>query len=199
MHRRTFFQAIAAGCGSAVAGGASPTVDPHGLIESIEKQTLLRGRDGSGPTWFHPRACMVPGDAGPMAFNENVFRWRSPLWLAEVDPDFLRLRRATERVVLPLVGDGVNHPDRVAIMGNFHVTNASPSESWVTDGEWLHRAGGRGDLLLARIHWARPSALASATGSAVSRSGRRRLTAACRARNPRSSETAALRRASRSS
>ena len=92
--------------------------------------------------------------------NAKVFRWRSPLWMAEVDPDSLRLRRATERVVLPLVGDGVNHVDRVAIMGNFHVTHASPDESWVTDGEWLHRAGGGGDLLLARIHWARPNDLA---------------------------------------
>lgn len=53
------------------------------------------------------------------------------------------------------------HPDRVAIMGNFHVTNAAPDESWVTDGEWLHRAGGGGDLLLARIHWARPNSLAT--------------------------------------
>jgi len=29
------------------------------LIESITKQTLRRNRDGSGTTWFHPRACMI--------------------------------------------------------------------------------------------------------------------------------------------
>ncbi|HJN15881.1 MAG TPA: exo-alpha-sialidase, partial [Armatimonadota bacterium] len=40
---------------------------PTGLIESIEKITLRRGRDGSGPTWFHPRACMVPREEGPVA------------------------------------------------------------------------------------------------------------------------------------
>ena len=68
MQRRTFLQAVAAGCGSAVAGNASPAADRHALIESIDKQTLLRGREGSGPTWFHPRACMVPGERGPMAF-----------------------------------------------------------------------------------------------------------------------------------
>ena len=90
----------------------------------------------------------------------NVFRWRSPLWLAEVDPDSLRLRRRTEQVVLPLVGDGVNDPDRVAIMGNFHVTAASPHESWVTVGEWQPRNGIRGDTLLARVRWSRPNTLA---------------------------------------
>lgn len=87
------------------------------------------------------------------ATNVNVFRWRSPLWMAEVDPGTLRLRRTSERVVLPLVGDGVNDPDRVAIMGNFHVTQAAPDESWITVGEWQPRNGIRGDLLLARIRW----------------------------------------------
>jgi len=353
--RRTLLASTAA----AVAGGVSPAADPPTLIESIEKQTLLRGRDGSGPTWFHPRACMVPGERGPMAFmtlqtilasdtfgpvhwmtstdlgrswtapepvpprwpvyavwrdgrwgprrrlawndprggsiysngcgqrivlpdgdillalrfsatrdqpkavattvcrfdgdelsirrvgeelrhdagrgllepslvrfgdrilitlraedgrgyvaasadgltwgskqawawddgeplemsttqqhwlahsdalflvytrrdasNVNVFRWRSPLWMAEVDPHSLRLRRATERVVLPLVGDGVNDPDRVAIMGNFHVTHASADESWVTVGEWQPKNGIHGDLLMARICWTRTNGLA---------------------------------------
>ncbi|MCX7827239.1 MAG: exo-alpha-sialidase, partial [Verrucomicrobiae bacterium] len=42
--------------------------DASSLVASIEKVVLRRGRDGSGPTWFHPRACMVPGAAGPMAF-----------------------------------------------------------------------------------------------------------------------------------
>ena len=38
-----------------------------------------------------------------------------------------------------MVGDGVNDPDKVALMGNFNVTNASPRESWVTVGEWMPR------------------------------------------------------------
>jgi len=71
-----------------------------------------------------------------------------------------RLIRSTERVVLPLVGDGVNDPDNVALMGNFNVTNASPDESWVTVGEWMPRKNARGDLLLARIRWSRPNRLA---------------------------------------
>ncbi len=94
-------------------------------------------------------------DAG----NANVIRWRSPLWMAQVDPETLRLRRDTERIVLPLVGDGVKDPDRVALMGNFHTTNVSPHESWMTVGEWQPKNGIKGDLLLARIRWNKPNAL----------------------------------------
>ncbi len=95
-------------------------------------------------------------DAG----NVNVIRWRSPLWMAEVDTETLRLRRDTERVVLPLMGDGVKDPDRVALMGNFHTTNVGPAESWVTAGEWQPRNGIKGDLLLARIRWNKPNRFA---------------------------------------
>ena len=87
--------------------------------------------------------------------NENVLRWRSPLWVAQVDPQQRCLIRSTEQIVLPLVGNGVNDPDNVAIMGNFNVTNVSEDESWVTVGEWMPRAGYKGDVLLARIRWSR--------------------------------------------
>ncbi len=96
------------------------------------------------------------------ASNVNVPRWRAPLWVAQVDPRTLRLRRDTERVVLPLVGDGVNKPDEVAYSGNFHPVNVSPDESWVTDGEMLPKRGWKGDLLLARIRWHRPNRLVTA-------------------------------------
>jgi hypothetical protein len=91
--------------------------------------------------------------------NVNVMRWRAPLFVAEVDRDALRLRRDTEQVVLPLIGDGVNDAANVARMGNFHVTNVAPEESWVTVGECLPPNKWRGDLLLGRIHWARPNRL----------------------------------------
>jgi hypothetical protein len=93
------------------------------------------------------------------ASNVNVVRWRSPLWIAQVDVKTLRLIRATERIVLPLVGDGVKDPDKVAIMGNFHTTNVSRDESWVTVGEWQPKSGIKGDTLLARIRWSRPNRL----------------------------------------
>lgn len=91
--------------------------------------------------------------------NENVMRWRSPLWVAQVDTDRRCLIKSTEQAVLPLVGDGIKDADQVALMGNFHVTHASPDESWVTVGEWLPKDGYRGDVLLARIHWSKPNRL----------------------------------------
>jgi hypothetical protein len=85
--------------------------------------------------------------------NQNVTRWRSPLWIARVDTERLVLVRETEQVVLPLVGDGIKDPDGVALMGNFHITSASQNESWVTVGEWMPHRKAQGDLLLSRITW----------------------------------------------
>jgi hypothetical protein len=93
------------------------------------------------------------------ASNLKVPRWRSPLYLAQVDTAKLCLRRETERIVLPLVGDGVNAPDDVAYSGNFHPVNITADESWLTDGEMLPKRGYKGDLLLARIRWSRPNKL----------------------------------------
>lgn len=93
------------------------------------------------------------------ATNTKVIRWRSPLFMAQVDLQTLRLIRATERVVLPLVGDGVNAAAEVPLMGNFQTTNITPDESWVTDGEMTPKHGYRGDLVLGRIRWSRPNSL----------------------------------------
>jgi len=93
------------------------------------------------------------------ASNTKVIRWRSPLWVAQVNVEKRCLIRASEQVVIPLVGDGVNDPNKVALMGNFNVTNVSPEESWVTVGEWMPRNGYRGDVLLARIRWSKPNRL----------------------------------------
>ena len=91
--------------------------------------------------------------------NTNVIRWRSPLWVAQVDVDQKCLIKPTERVALPLVGDGVDEPNKVALMGNFDVTNVSPNESLITVGEWMPRDGYRGDVLVGRIRWAKPNRL----------------------------------------
>jgi hypothetical protein len=93
------------------------------------------------------------------ATNTKVIRWRSPLFMAQVDLQTLRLIRATERVVLPLVGDGVNAAAEVPLMGNFQTTNITPDESWVTDGEMTPKHGYRGDPVLGRIRWSRPNSL----------------------------------------
>ena len=89
--------------------------------------------------------------------NANVFRWRAPLYIARVDTETLCLLRKTERVVLPLIGDGIKDARHVARMGNFHVVNASPAETWLTVGETLPHDAWRGDTLLARIRWSAPN------------------------------------------
>lgn len=91
--------------------------------------------------------------------NAKVMRWRAPLFVAEVDRQSLRLIRDTERIVLPLVGDGIRDPDHVALMGNFHTVAASRDESWVTVGENRRNDGWKGDTLLARIRWSQPNRL----------------------------------------
>jgi len=95
------------------------------------------------------------------ASNVNVPRWRAPLWMAQLSTQNVRLVRATERVVLPLIGDGVNASDDVAYSGNFHPINVSAEESWVTDGTIIPKRGWEGELLLARIRWAKPNKLVS--------------------------------------
>ena len=60
--------------------------------------------------------------------------------------------------MLPLIGDGVNAADLVAFNGNFGVCNASPAESWITDGSWCPKTN-TGELNLARVKWRKPNAL----------------------------------------
>jgi hypothetical protein len=91
--------------------------------------------------------------------NEKVIRWRAPLFMAQVDLKTLRLIRETERVVVPLSGDGVNAPDEVPLMGNFQTLNVTPDESWVTDGEMTPKHDYKGDLVLGKIRWGRPNSL----------------------------------------
>ncbi|MEZ0255938.1 MAG: sialidase family protein [Chthoniobacter sp.] len=96
------------------------------------------------------------------AANLKVMRWRAPLWVAQVDTKTMRLMRATERVVLPLIGDGVNQGDLVPMMGNFGIANISANESWVTDGSWCPKAGNSGELQLARVRWSKANQLIAA-------------------------------------
>ncbi len=82
--------------------------------------------------------------------NLNVMRWRAPLYIALVDRRTLRLVRGTERVVVPLAGDGVGAGDRVPHLGNFHCNAVSPKEAWVTVGDYDPKAF-RGNTTLARV------------------------------------------------
>jgi hypothetical protein len=73
-------------------------------------------------------------------------RNRAPLFLAEVDPEKLVVRRATERVLFP--------EENADIGAGFGVVEVSPLESWVITSE-IPTKGSRdyGRMLMARIIW----------------------------------------------
>ena len=62
------------------------------------------------------------------ANNDEVFRHRAPLLMAEVDPSTLTVRRSTERVVVPNRGVG---------LGNFGVTDINENQVWITTTEYM--------------------------------------------------------------
>jgi hypothetical protein len=87
------------------------------------------------------------------ANNDHVFRQRAPLFMAQVDPERLRVIRSTERVLVP---------ERGARLGNFGVTQVSPQETWVTVSEWMQpkgieKYGSDGSVFVARILWDKPN------------------------------------------
>ncbi|MCK5737917.1 exo-alpha-sialidase, partial [bacterium] len=93
--------------------------------------------------------------------NPDVVRWRAPLYAARFDTDRGCLIRETEQVIQPLVGDGIHAPKQVPLLGNFHVTAISETESWVTVGENMGIAGWLpGKTWLTRLFWETPNSLA---------------------------------------
>lgn len=89
------------------------------------------------------------------ANNDHIMRHRAPLFMAQVDPETLRVLRATEKVIMP---------QRGADLGNFGASAVSPRESWVTASEGVFTKGAKergatGATLLARIIWSVPNEL----------------------------------------
>ncbi len=90
------------------------------------------------------------------AHNDHVFRHRAPLFMAEVNRDTLRVKRATEVVLVT---------DHGARLGNFGVCEVSADETWVTVAEWMqtwsphvvikpgHPLGANNRVHVARILW----------------------------------------------
>ena len=62
------------------------------------------------------------------ANNDNVFRHRGPVMIAQVDPERLCILRDTEQVLIP---------NRGARMGNFMATEISPGLSIFSVAEWM--------------------------------------------------------------
>jgi hypothetical protein len=87
------------------------------------------------------------------ANNDHIIRHRAPLFIAEVDPATLRVKRKSERVLLP---------ERGGEMGNFGASAITPDESWVTvsEGIWsddARKRGAKGATLIARVQWSKPN------------------------------------------
>ena len=95
------------------------------------------------------------------ANNDHVMRHRAPLFIAQVNPDTLRVIRRTERVLVP---------ERGARLGNFGVTQVSEHETWVTVAEWMQttgpdpldytvpmKYGSDNAVFVARIIWDKPN------------------------------------------
>jgi hypothetical protein len=92
------------------------------------------------------------------AKNDHIFRYRAPLFIAQVDPDRLVVQRATERILVPETGTR---------MGNFGVVDVSPRATWVVTTEWMQhpppggfaRYGSNNRIFVAKILWGRPNRL----------------------------------------
>ena len=89
------------------------------------------------------------------ANNDHIPRNRAPIFVAQVDPDKLQVLRRTEQTLLP---------ERGVMLGNFGAAAITPSESWVTDSEYLvsptpHPKGADGTTWLGRVKWSLPNQL----------------------------------------
>ncbi|UUO08663.1 exo-alpha-sialidase [Blastopirellula sp. J2-11] len=82
------------------------------------------------------------------ADNDDIFRHRAPLFIAQVDPQKLVVLRQTEQTLLPKLKDG---------FGNFGLSNISPEETWVVAGRSRAKSG-EPSLYLSRIQWSKPNA-----------------------------------------
>lgn len=83
------------------------------------------------------------------ANNDNVFRHRAPLFMAQVDPEKMIVQRCTEKILVPNAG---------AQLGNFAVVDVSAGETWVTTSEVMtpgnpQKFGSNGRVYAARILW----------------------------------------------
>ena len=61
-------------------------------------------------------------------FNDHMFRHRAPLFIAEVDPDTLRVIRSTERIAVP---------ERGARLGNFGCQSVNDEYGYIFVSEWM--------------------------------------------------------------
>lgn len=84
--------------------------------------------------------------------NQEYFRSRTPLHLADVDTGRLVLKKDTERVIVPNRSEKTGRGARS--LGNFWVWPVNADKSYVVVGEWMRDGGlNNGDIWLCKIHW----------------------------------------------
>lgn len=88
--------------------------------------------------------------------NRQYFRSRTPLHCADVDPATLRIRRKTERIIVPNRSTSAGRG--ALLLGNFWVWPINADKSYVVVGEWPRDGRPQnGDIWLAKICWRRPN------------------------------------------
>lgn len=88
------------------------------------------------------------------ANNDHVMRNRAPIFIARVDPERLRVLRATEQVLMPETG--------LDLGGGFAPVDVSANETWVISSEMgfpKTRINEPNHVRLAKILWAEPNKL----------------------------------------
>ena len=89
------------------------------------------------------------------ANNDNVFRHRAPLFMAQVDTEKLRVIRSTERILVPNRGVG---------LGNFGVCDVNEHETWITVAEYMRgekNVQADNSVFASRIHWSKPNRIST--------------------------------------
>jgi hypothetical protein len=77
------------------------------------------------------------------ASNDDIFRHRASVFIAQVDPTNPRVIRSTERLALLKLQSG---------FGNFGVCNVTADETWITAGRRGAKPG-EPSVYIARIRW----------------------------------------------
>ena len=88
--------------------------------------------------------------------SNHVFRHRTPLFIARVDPDRLCVLRETEQILMPETGFDLG--------GGFGVIEVSPSETWIVISEMgfpKNRQDELNRVRLAKVLWSQPNKLIS--------------------------------------
>jgi hypothetical protein len=136
------------------------TTSTDGLtFQPIQKWTFDDGRElGSYNTqahWLVHSGGLFLTYTRRGANNDHIARNRAPIFVAQVDPEKLRVLRDTERPLLP---------ERGVMLGNFGAAPITPNESWVTDAEYIlsntpHPKGADGTTWVGRVLWSQPNSL----------------------------------------